>query len=201
MTGMQPEDHTPKLGAATLMWTAGLSLAVFAGLLFYVPPLTAALSAYLFWSMALITVADLRYFIVPDVISLPAIPVGLAASAILHPEGDWLTGLTSGLIGAAAGAGALYLLRAAYFVLRGVEGLGLGDVKLAAVAGAWLGPEALAPACLVATLSALVAVLVHAAVSGRSKIAARRYVPFGSFIAPTIVVFWLERTLSAAPIW
>jgi leader peptidase (prepilin peptidase)/N-methyltransferase len=180
---------------------AGLSLCLLAGLLFIVPPITAVLTAYLFLTMALITLTDLRHFIIPDVLSLPAIPVGLLASAIIHPDGEWLRGLTSGLAGAVAGGGAFYLLRAAYMRLRGIEGLGLGDVKLAAVAGAWLGPAALAPACLVATMSAIAAIILHAAFKGGSKIDPHRHVPFGSFIAPTILGFWFLRIVDGMPIW
>ena len=176
-------------------WIFGLSLAVFAGLLLLVPPVTAAFSAYLFFAMTLITLVDLRHFIIPDVLSLPAIPVGLAANAMVLAEGDWLAGLSSGVSGALIGSCVFYLLRAAYFRLRDAEGLGLGDVKLAAVAGAWLGPAALAPACLVASLSAISAVLLHGAFSGRHALRAGRRVPFGSFIAPTILFFGMGQVL------
>jgi leader peptidase (prepilin peptidase)/N-methyltransferase len=188
-------------GTGAVSAVSGLSLAFFAGLLFLVPPVTAALSAYLFFTMALITVVDARHFIIPDLLSLPAIPIGVAASAVVLPDQDWLAGTSSGLAGALIGGGAFYLLRATYFRVRHVEGLGLGDVKLAAVAGAWLGPAALAPACLAATLSAIAALLLNAAVSGRRALHPRRTVPFGTFIAPAILVFWALRILSPEPLW
>jgi leader peptidase (prepilin peptidase)/N-methyltransferase len=191
----------PFLGTKAVAAVLGLSLAFFAGLLLLVPPVTAALSAYLFFTMALITMVDSRHFIIPDVLSLPAIPMGIAASAMAVPNGDWLAGVSSGLLGALTGGGAFYLLRATYFRLRNIEGLGLGDVKLAAVAGAWLGPAALAPACLAATLSAIAALLFHAAISGRSALHPRRTLPFGSFIAPAIMVFWVLRILGPEPLW
>jgi leader peptidase (prepilin peptidase)/N-methyltransferase len=188
-------------GTVAVSAVSGLSLAFFAGLLFLFPPVTAALSVYLFFTMALITVVDWRHFIVPDLLSLPAIPIGIAASAMVAPDGDWLAGVTSGLTGAFFGGGAFYFLRAAYFTARRIEGLGLGDVKLAAAAGAWLGPAALAPACLAATLSAIAGLLLHAAISGHQALHPRRTVPFGSFIAPTIMVFWMLRILSPQPLW
>jgi leader peptidase (prepilin peptidase) / N-methyltransferase len=197
----QSKDEGPVLGTRAVAWVAGLSLCWLAGLLFLVPPVLAMFGAYLFFTMTLITLTDLRHFIIPDVLSLPALPLGLLASAVVHPDGDWLAGATNGLIGAFIGGGAFYLLRAAYFMVRRIEGLGLGDVKLAAVAGAWLGPAALAPACLAATLSAIAGLLLHAAISGRRTLDPRRTVPFGSFIAPTIMVFWLLRILSPAPLW
>ncbi len=201
MADLQPEHVEPVLGTKTIAWVAGLSLALLGGLLFLVPPVLAALSAYLFFTMALITLADLRHFIIPDVLSLPAIPIGLVASALVHPDGDWRAGVTSGLAGAAIGGGTFFLLRAAYFCIRGIEGLGLGDVKLAAAAGAWLGPAALAPACLMATLAAIAGVLIHAACSGHKRLQPRHHVPFGSFIAPTILAFWMGRILSPVPLW
>ena len=176
-----------------------LSLALFAGLLVLFPPVTAAFTAGLFLAMALITLADLRHFIIPDLLSLPAIPLGVAANALILKDGDWLMGISDGLMGALLGGGAFFLLRSLYFRLRGVEGLGLGDVKLAAVAGAWLGPSALAPACLVAALAALAGVLLNAQVSGRSGLDARLHVPFGSFIAPTIFIFWLLGLMGVPP--
>jgi leader peptidase (prepilin peptidase)/N-methyltransferase len=189
------------VGTRAISAVSGLSLAFSAGLLFLVPPVTAALSAYLFITMALITVVDARHFIIPDLLSLPAIPIGVAASAMVVPDGEWLAGVTSGLAGALIGGGAFYLLRATYFRVRRIEGLGLGDVKLAAVAGAWLGPAALAPACLAATLTAIAALLLNAAISGSGALHPRRSVPFGTFIAPAILVFWVLRILSPEPLW
>jgi leader peptidase (prepilin peptidase)/N-methyltransferase len=200
MENIQLKDEYPWPGRCAIAGVAVLSLSVFTGLLTAVPPLTAAIGGYLVFTMALITLIDLRHFIIPDVLSLPAIPMGLAASALRQPEGDWGAGFASGVSGALIGGGCFYLLRAAYFRYRGVEGLGLGDVKLAAVAGAWLGPAALAPACLAATLSAIGAVLLHALVR-RTAPDARLHVPFGSFIAPVILVFWLAITLAPSPFW
>jgi leader peptidase (prepilin peptidase) / N-methyltransferase len=201
MAKKQPSRVHSLVGTRAVSAVSGLSLAFSAGLLFLVPPVTAALSAYLFFTMALITVVDARHFIIPDLLSLPAIPIGVAASAMVVPDGDWLAGVTSGLAGALIGGGAFYLLRATYFRVRHIEGLGLGDVKLAAVAGAWLGPAALAPACLAATLTAIAALLLNAAISGSGALHPRRSVPFGTFIAPAILVFWVLRILSPEPLW
>lgn len=201
MAAIQPSEREWFLGTGSVLGTLGLSFAVFAGLLLLVPPVTAALSAYLFFTMALITLVDLRHFIIPDLLSLPAIPAGVAASAVAVPGGDWLAGFTHGAAGALIGGGAFYLLRASYYRVRRVEGLGLGDVKLAAVAGAWLGPSALAPACLAASLSAIAALLLQAAISGRRALHPRRTLPFGAFIAPVILVFWVLRILHPEPFW
>ncbi len=197
----QPEGDSCFPGTGTLVWLAVLTLAVFAGLVSLVPPLPAAFTAYLFFTMALITLIDLRHFIIPDVLSLPAIAIGLLASSVLVPEGDRLAGLINGVAGAILGGGAFYLLRAVYFRFRGIEGLGLGDVKLAAVAGAWLGPAALAPACLLATLSAIAGVVLHGVLNGRRAIDARQPIPFGSFIAPAILILWIGQILDLGSFW
>ncbi len=70
--------------------------------------------------------------------------------------------------------------------MRGFEGLGLGDVKLAGVAGIWIGPQLLAPLALVAAPAALVAVAGYAALLGGTKIHLKMQTAFGSFIAPAI---------------
>jgi leader peptidase (prepilin peptidase) / N-methyltransferase len=201
MRETQSEDESIWPRGAMLAGVAALSLALSAGLLPVVSAWEAAFSGYLFCTMALITWIDRRHFIVPDVLSLPAVAIGLLASTIIAPAGNWYSGMTEGLAGAVIGGGTLFLLRAAYFRLRGIEGLGLGDVKLAAAAGAWLGPAALAPACLVAALAGLLSVMVQAAVGGREALNARSPVPFGSFIAPVIFAFWMIRILEDVPFW
>jgi leader peptidase (prepilin peptidase)/N-methyltransferase len=201
MREAQSEDESIWPSGAMLAGVAALSLALSAGLLPVVSAWEAAFSGYLFFTMALITWIDRRHFIIPDMLSLPAIAIGLLASAIIAPYGDWSGAVTEGLAGAVIGGGTLLLVRATYFRLRGIEGLGLGDVKLAAAAGAWLGPAALAPACLVAALAGILGMLLQAAVSGREALTARSPVPFGSFIAPVIFAFWMIRILDDVSLW
>jgi leader peptidase (prepilin peptidase)/N-methyltransferase len=201
MSEEQPAEEPPLLGMRMLAATAALAVLVFAALTGLLTPLAAAFTAYLFFTMALITVCDHRHFIVPDVLSLPAIPVGLIANAVVLTPEDWRSGFMDGLAGAAIGSGVFLALRLAYGRLRGVEGLGVGDVKLAGVAGAWLGTAALAPACLAAALGAMAAILLQALLGGGQKLAATSRIPFGSFIAPTIFAFWLIQMLVPVPLW
>ena len=174
-----------------VLWFAAFAVAAFSVLWLVLDPVPAAFTAYLAVVMAAITLSDLRHFIVPDVMSLPAIPVGIAANILIMHDA-WATGLSESLWGAVLGGGVLYLVRAIHFRLRRIEGLGLGDVKLGAVAGAWLGPGLLAPACLAATLSALLAVLLLGLLN-RTAYTQRWRIPFGSFIAPVILLFWAFR--------
>ena len=72
---------------------------------------------------------------------------------------------------------------------RGRDGLGLGDAKLLAASGAWLGLEGIAPTLLAASLSGLAAALIGH-VAGR-PIAAETRVPFGPFLAGATWLIWL----------
>ena len=92
---------------------------------------------------------------------------------------------------------AFLAFRVAYRRIRGREGLGLGDIKLAAVAGAWLGWALAGLAVDIAALSALGAVLIRA-LRGQ-RIAATTRIPFALFFGPAIWLAWLLETLSLRP--
>jgi len=175
------------------------ALVTIAGMVLLTP--TAALATgVLALLMSLVTLTDLRHFIIPDAVSWPAVPLGIIANTAVFHADDWAAGLNESLLGAILAGGTFYLLRALWYRMRGIEGLGLGDVKLAAVAGVWLGPGLLAPACLASALSGLAAALVIALLPGR-RIGLGDHIPFGSFIAPVILLFWAWRVLQTVPSW
>src|SRR6202011_2602500 len=95
---------------------------------------------------------------------------------------------------AALRAGGLVLvfliLRLLYVRMRGRQGIGLGDVKLAAVAGAWLGWIAMPIAIEIAALSAL-SVFATRHFVFRRPVRATTRLPFGLFFAPAIWIGWL----------
>jgi leader peptidase (prepilin peptidase)/N-methyltransferase len=95
-----------------------------------------------------VTFIDLDIWEIPDEISLPGIALGAALRPFAFDVPWW-----SGLAGAALGAAFLAFVRWAYQVTRGTEGMGLGDVKLIAMIGAFLGPGGLIPCILVASLA------------------------------------------------
>jgi leader peptidase (prepilin peptidase) / N-methyltransferase len=181
----------------TLRWrevTACFILGVlFAGFLFFVtPPLAALLAGYLVFTMALVVLIDYRHFIIPDVLSLPAVPLGLVASTSAFEGAVLLDHVAAVLVAGSF----LYAIRAIYRRVRGTEGLGLGDVKLAAAAGAWVGLEYLPMTCLLAACAALVAVLARSAFMRASETTMTTAIPFGAFIAPAIVIMWTARLLA-----
>lgn len=84
-------------------------------------------------AMIVLFVVDLRHHLLPNVVTLPGIAVGLICSVGLEP------GWQGALLGAAGGGGLLLGIAKAYARIRGREGLGLGDVKMLAMIGAFLG--------------------------------------------------------------
>jgi leader peptidase (prepilin peptidase) / N-methyltransferase len=137
------------------------------------------LAAVLGWWLLALALIDLRAWLLPDALTLPLIAAGLASAAL-----GWLPGLSAGdaVLGALAGYVSLAVLAWAYRRLRGREGLGLGDAKLLAAAGAWLGLADLPWLLLAAALLGLVAALAR----GR-PVRADTAVPFGP---PLALAFW-----------
>ena len=153
-------------------------------------PVAAVISCGFGLAMAAIAISDSKRFIVPDGLSLPAIPAGLLASAWLAVDTPAHEVMLSHLAAALVGALCLFAVRQAYAALRGREGLGLGDVKLAAVAGAWTGFAGLPLVLLLACLGAIAAVLATA-MRGKTNLAATSAVPLGATLAPAIWLVWL----------
>ncbi|HEX2815238.1 MAG TPA: A24 family peptidase [Phenylobacterium sp.] len=102
------------------------------------------------WSLGLLAAIDLMVLRLPDSLTLPLGAVGLLLGPRLLG-----TPLLDHIVGAAAGYGVLALVAFVYARLRGREGLGLGDAKLLAVAGAWLGWIALPTVVVLASAGGL----------------------------------------------
>jgi leader peptidase (prepilin peptidase) / N-methyltransferase len=129
---------------------------------------------------------DARTFLLPDLVTGGALVSGLVAAAIFDPVSAWL-GLATAAARAAGTALVLGLVRAGYARLRNREGLGLGDIKLAAALGAWLPLEAIPLCFALATAAALLAVLLAALRGQRVERTTR--VPLGAFLCPAL---WLS---------
>jgi leader peptidase (prepilin peptidase) / N-methyltransferase len=104
------------------------------------PPADATARLVLCAALYVIALIDYDWRVIPDVITLGGIPLGFIAATCAIPEVGWL----SSLIGLAVGAGFLFLTGEVYFRLRGQEGVGLGDVYLMGVVGAFLGWQGVA---------------------------------------------------------
>ncbi len=122
------------------------------------------------------TVIGLAQSLLPDRGLIPALRLARAAPmAVPH-----LPPVISSVAGALGGAGLLLLIRRLYRLLRQREGMGLGDVKLAALLGAWLGVAGAGLSLMLAVLLGAVAGLLLMA-RGRQP-AKNLRLPFGTFL-------------------
>jgi leader peptidase (prepilin peptidase) / N-methyltransferase len=157
---------------------------------------------YLGAAFALVAVAiaavDARRFIVPDELSVAGLALALAHAWVSAPYAA-LEAVGLAILRGVVLALLFFALRAVYRRLRGRDGLGLGDVKLAGVAGAWLDWLSALLAIEIAALGALTFfALWH--LSGRRTFQATSRVPFGVFLAPAIWIAWLVEAVWLGPI-
>ena len=137
-------------------------------------------------ALAVGSAIDMRSRRLPDRLTLPLLLAGLACSACFGLETAlWSVG------GALAGFLSLYLISRLYFGVRKQHGLGLGDAKLLAAAGAWLGPLYLAPVVCLGAVLALAAVLLLRG-AGRA-VSWQMTLPFGPFLSAGFLVCWCAR--------
>lgn len=117
---------------------------------------------------------DLEHQLLPDALTLPGVAVGIIASAFGAP------GVFSSLLGAALGAAILLLIRWLWKRATGVDGMGLGDVKMLAMIGAFLGWQQVWLVLFAASLAgAITGIAIAAARRGSMK----SKLPFGTFLA------------------
>jgi len=135
------------------------------------------------WGFLLVALLwiDLEFQLLPDALTFPGTLIGIGA-ALLGP------GSRHAMIGMLAGAGLLWLVAELYFRIRRIEGLGGGDVKLAAMFGAVLGgPLSL----LTIFLAAFGGTAWAAVLLARGKADGRTPLPFGTLLAPAAMVAFL----------
>ncbi len=135
------------------------------------------------WTLLALACIDWTHLRLPDVLTLPLIPAGLAEA--------WWEGSALALDHAVASLLAYALFRAValgYRALRGRDGLGMGDAKLLAVAGAWVGVGGLAPVLFGGAVLGIGLVLVSSVRHGREQV--HNQVPFGPALA---VALWCVR--------
>jgi leader peptidase (prepilin peptidase) / N-methyltransferase len=131
-------------------------------------------------SLVIISFIDLDHQIIPNVITLPGIPLGLLGGLLVGQPP-----LLDRLIGALAGAGFLYLVLFYGGVLYGQEVMGEGDLNLIALVGAFLGWRGVVVTILVACL---VGSAVGLALIGLRRLRRREQIPFGPFLSLGAVV-------------
>jgi leader peptidase (prepilin peptidase) / N-methyltransferase len=145
------------------------------GAMWYYGPTPLLLSRLVFGCALIVLFAiDLEHQILPNVITLPGIVVGLALSELTGP------GWKSSLIGIAVGGGVLYAVAEVYYRIRHEEGLGMGDVKMLAMIGAFLGWQA---ALLTLMMGSIAGSLVGLLLIGLRRGDMKHALPFGTFLA------------------
>jgi leader peptidase (prepilin peptidase)/N-methyltransferase len=155
--------------------------------------------------MVVLVFTDFRERILPDAVNYTGFALGLSLSLFTRPAdgaASWMAGrvfdspppaaalsLADALLGAAVGSGLLWLVSEAYFRLRRREGMGLGDVKMMLLVGAFLGAKR--------TLLTIMAGSVLGSILGMAFILVRRKesnyeLPFGTFLgmAALLVMFF-----------
>jgi leader peptidase (prepilin peptidase) / N-methyltransferase len=136
---------------------------------------------------------DARTFLLPNLITFGAIFCGVLAALLLDTAEPWAAAGQS-IARAGCVAGALGLFRSGYGWIRQTEGLGLGDVKLAAAIGAWLPFDAI-PLCFgLATGGALVMVML-VRLSGQAVMSTTR-IPFGAFLCPALWIVYFADSVT-----
>ena len=105
------------------------------------------LTLLLFWALLTLSLIDIDHYLLPDVITLPLLWFGLLLKAV-----GWLSGsLNDAVFGAIIGYSALWVISHLYQCFSSKLALGMGDAKLVAALGAWLGwallPSVLLLAC------------------------------------------------------
>ena len=152
-----------------------LTALMFAAAAWYYGPGPLLISRLIFGCMLIVLFAiDLEHHLLPNAITLPGIVVGFAFSFITPP--GWI----ASLIGIAVGGGVLWVIAEGYYRLRHEEGLGMGDVKMLAMIGAFLGWQQTLVTLMMASLAgSIVGVGFIAAQRGNMKYA----LPFGTFLA------------------
>ena len=125
-------------------------------------------------AMIVLFVIDLQHQILPNVITVPGIVIGVILSFFLPP------GWFSSLLGVVLGGGVLLLIMEAYARARGFEGLGMGDVKMLAMIGAFLGWQLM---LLTLVLGSLAGSIIGVGLISTRRGGMKTALPFGTFLA------------------
>ena len=143
-----------------------------------------ALSSIVFGTaMLLLALIDYDFKLLPNVITLPGIVVGVALSFV-DPRVAWL----DAVIGVAAGGGLLYAVAWIYLKMRGQQGMGMGDVKMIAMIGAFVGWKGALLTIFIGSMLGSVVGLTLMKIKGREWDYA---LPFGTFLAvAAVIVDW-----------
>jgi leader peptidase (prepilin peptidase)/N-methyltransferase len=149
-------------------------------------------------AMLVLFFTDWDHQLLPDPVTLGGFATGMALAwwnPFLSGDSGWGR-LWSALAGAALGAGVLWGIGAAYTRLRGVEAMGMGDVKMMAMVGAFAGPAGVLFTLFAASIAGAAVGIALIPLRGRTM---KDTLPFGCFLAPAALaaLLWGHRALAA----
>jgi leader peptidase (prepilin peptidase)/N-methyltransferase len=151
------------------------------------------LGAFLSVLMLAIALTDAHRYTIPNQLTGAAVALALVRAGAVGADAGWQP-LAWTALGGAATAVPFLALMIGYRRWRGRDGIGLGDVKLAAVAGVWLNFVTIFVVIELAALSALGAYFVSGYLRDRPP-SATALLPFGLFLAPAIWIGWLVEAM------
>ena len=134
-----------------------------------------------------ISIIDTKHKIIPDIITIPGILFGLIA-------GSYLVGIKDSSLGLIAGGSIFFIISEIYYRIRGRIGMGGGDIKFIAAAGALLGVQQVV---LIIFISSFIGSLIGLVGLAGKKVNALSQIPFGPFLSggTLIVYFWGEQII------
>jgi len=141
-------------------------------------------------SLIVLGFIDFFHQVLPDAVTLPGLGLAVLYS-FFRPDLNWI----QALLGAAVGGGSILLIIGLYYLVRRREGMGLGDVTMMFLVGAFLGWRL---AVLTLILAALSGALVGLVLMVAKKKSLQQALPFGSFLAPAAFasLLWGDRLVA-----
>jgi prepilin signal peptidase PulO-like enzyme (type II secretory pathway) len=177
-----PSEHSQRFNDTILRKLLTLAFSFSAAtvcILAFVPNDRIVIGALFSWTLLSLAWWDTHHGRLPDLLTLPLCVGGLAANVLLEASVvHWIAGAAIGFVAPALAA-------RGYRKLRGVDGLGGGDVKLFGAVGAWVGWEGLPLVLLLSSTSALAFMVLSGRTNGTDSLR------FGPFIATAACASWI----------
>lgn len=145
--------------------------------------LTSGAFIILTWLLIAVSMIDLKHMLVPDILTLPLLWLGLLFNAL-----GFGINITDAVFGAIIGYLSLWIINFLYRLLRKRDGIGNGDFKLLALAGAWFGWQAIP---LILFLSSISGSIIGIALVFFMEREAKKPIPFAPFIALAIFIYMM----------
>lgn len=146
-------------------------------------------------ALIVVSMIDIEYFIIPNVLTFPGTALGIIAGILNHffhfLEFPFATGIIDSALGALLGAGFLWVMAEGYWRIQGKVGMGLGDVKLLAFLGAFLGMWGSFYTIFLGSLVGSVVGILMILIGGRKM---SHHLPFGPYLAAGALFYIFAHT-------